>query len=74
MQFGFKLPDQVRFEDFGSLASVVKVHLRNVPSADLELTRFYHGDEFFDRFENVSKTSSSSIMLKSYVGSCTLGE
>jgi hypothetical protein len=74
LQFGFKLPDQVRLEDFGSLASVVKVHLRNIPSADLKLTRFYHRDKFFDRFENVSKTSSSSIKLKSYVGSSTLGE
>jgi hypothetical protein len=74
LQFGFKLPDQVRLEDFGSLASVVKVHLRNIPSADLKLTRFYHRDKFFDWLVHVSERASSSVILKSYVGGGTLGE
>ena len=54
MQFGLKLLDQVRLEDLGSLASIVKVHFRDVPSADLKVAGFYHRDEFFDWFVHVS--------------------
>ena len=74
MQFGLKLLDQVRLEDLGSLASVVKVHFRDVPSADLKLAGFYHRDKFFDWLVHVSERASSSLILKSYVGGGTLGE
>ena len=74
MQFGLKLLDQVWLEDLGSLASIVKVHFRDVPSADLKLAGFYHRDEFFDWFVHVSERPCCRVILKSYVSSGTLGE
>ena len=74
LQLWLQLLDQVGFKDLRSLAGIVKVHIRDVPSADLKITGFNHRDEVFDRLVHVTKSTSCSIMLESDMACSTLSE
>jgi len=74
LQLWLQLLDQVWLEDLRSLASIVKVHVRDVPSAYFKLTGVNHWDKVFNWLVHVTKSACSSIMLKTYMACCALSE
>lgn len=74
LQFRLKLLDQVRLEDSWSLASIIEVHIGDVPTADLKLTWINHGNEILNWFVHIIESASGRVMLESNVNCWALGE
>jgi hypothetical protein len=67
LQFRLELLDQIRLEDSRSLASIIEVHIGDVPTADLKLTWVNHGNDILDWFVHITESTSGRVMLESNV-------
>jgi hypothetical protein len=74
LELVLELGDKSRLENMGSLASFVEVHVRDIPSGDLEVNWVGHGHDVLDWLVHILQRACLLVELEAHVSRGALGE